>query len=97
MKLTPEQLEDILRGEMPQPEDLDTADLVRLEEARAIRKRLRGAFDSTRAPEGLAEKIRAGLQTAGQAPAGESRGRTIRFPRRFLGAISAAAAVLVIV
>jgi len=96
MKLTPEQLEDILRGEMPQPEDLDPADLDRLAEARAIRGRLRTAFDSVTAPEGLADRIRAELQTADQAPADESRGRILRFPRRFLAVVSAAAAVLVI-
>ena len=96
MKLSPEQIEDILQGRMTQPDDLDSADLDRLAEARAIQSRLRSAFDSVKAPEGLAERIRAGLKTADQAPAAESRGRILHFPRRFLAAVSAAAAVLVI-
>ena len=92
MKLTPEQIEDILSGQMPQSDDLDAEDIARLEEARAMRGRLRAAFDSTHASDSLADRVRAGLKSA-PAPAG---GRIIRFPRWFLPA-AAAAALLILV
>ena len=82
MKLTPEQIEDILSGKTPQGGDLDAEDLARLAEARAMRARLRSAFDSTHAPDSLAGKVRAGLKSA-SAPV---RGRIIRFPGWFLPA-----------
>ena len=90
MKLTDQQIEDILSGQMPQSDDLDAEDLARLAEARAIRARLQAAFDSTHASEALAEKVRAGLRNA-PAP----RGRIIRFPTRFLPAAAAAALLII--
>ena len=90
MKLTPEQIEDILSGQMPQGDDLDAEDLAALAEARAMRGRLRAAFDSTHASDSLADKVRAGLRNA-PAP----RGRIIRFPMRFLPAAAAAALLII--
>jgi hypothetical protein len=92
MKLTPQQIEDILSGQMPQSDNLDAEDLAALEEARAIRSRLASAFASTHASDSLADKVRASLKTA-PAPAPS---RIIRFPMRFLPA-AAAAALLIIV
>ena len=89
MKLTPEQIEDILSGQMPQSDGLDAEDLARLEEARAMRARLASAFDSTHASDSLADKVRASLRNA-PAP----RSRIIRSPARWLPA--AAAALLII-
>ena len=91
MKLTPEQIEDILNGQMPQSDGLDAEDLARLEEARAIRARLASAFDSTHASDSLADKVRTGLQSA-PAP----RSRIIRFPTRWLP-VATAAALLILV
>jgi len=91
MKLTPEQIEDILSGQTPQGDGLDAEDLARLAEARAMRGRLRAAFDSTHASDSLADKVRAGLKSA-PAPV---RGGIIRFPMRFLPA-AAVAAVLIL-
>jgi len=90
MKLTPEQIEDILSGQTPQGDGLDAEDLARLEEARAMRTRLRSAFDSTHASEALADKVRAGLRNAPAA-----RGRIIHFPMQWLP-IATAAAFLII-
>jgi hypothetical protein len=91
MKLTPEQFEDILSGQTPQGDNLDAEDIARLEEARAMRARLRTAFDSTHATDSLADKIRTSLNST---PA--SRRKVIRFPMRFLPA-AAAAALLILV
>ena len=90
MKLTHEQFEDILSGAAPQGSDIDAEDIVRLEEARAIRTRLAAAFDSTHAADSLADKVRASLQTAPAAP----RRRVLRFPLRFLPAAAAAALLI---
>jgi len=90
MTLTPEQIEDILSGQTPQGDNLDADDLAALEEARAIRSRLAAAFESTRAGESLADKIKTGLQAAPPAP----RRRALRFPMRLIPL--AAAAVLLI-
>ena len=91
MKLRPEQIEDILSGRAPQGEGLDAEDLARLEEARAMRARLRSAFASTRASDSLADKVRSGLRSAPAA-----RGRVIRFPVRFLSAAAAAALLILL-
>ena len=91
MTLTPEQIEDILSGIAPQGDGLDAEDLVRLAEARAMRARLRSAFDSTHASDSLADKVRASLPSAPAA-----RGRIIRFPTRFFLPAAAAAALLII-
>lgn len=91
MKLNPEQIEDILSGTAPQPDGLAPEDLAALEEARAIRSRLAAAFDSTRASDSLADKVRAGLQNA-PAP----RRGILRFPRLLFPA-AAAAALLILV
>jgi len=90
MKLTPQQIEDILSGQTPRGDGLDAEDLAALAEARAMRARLRAAFDSTHASDSLADKVRAGLRNA-PAP----RGRIIRFPTRWLP-VAAAAALLII-
>ena len=89
MKLTPEQIEDILSGQTPQGDGLDAEDLARLEEARAMRARLGAAFSSTHATDSLADKVRASLKTA-PTP----RRRIIRFPTRFLPAAAAAALLI---
>ena len=90
MKLTDQQIEDILSGQTPQSTGLDAEDLARLEEARAMRTRLKAAFDSTHASDSLADKVRAGLRNAPAA-----RGAIIRFPVRWLP-VAAAAALLII-
>ena len=90
MKLTPEQIEDILNGQTFQGADLDAEDLARLSEARAMRARLGAAFDSIHASDSLADRVRASLKSA-PAP----RGRIIRFPTRWLS-VAAAAALLIV-
>ncbi|MBT3198786.1 MAG: hypothetical protein HN350_02625 [Phycisphaerales bacterium] len=90
MKLTPEQIEDILSGQTPQGDNLDADDLAALEEARAMRARLTAAFESIHAGESLADKIKTSLQASAPAP----RRRTLRFPMRLIPL--AAAAVLLI-
>ncbi len=85
MKLTPEQFEDILSGAAPQGSDIDAEDIVRLEEARAIRTRLAAAFDSTHAADSLADKVRASL-----SPPTARRARFIYFPTGLLSAVAAA-------
>jgi len=91
MKLTPEQFEDILNGTSPQSEGLDSEDIARLEEARAMRSRLAAAFESTHASDSLADRIRTSLK---DAPV--SRRRIISFPTRFLPAAAAAALLILI-
>jgi hypothetical protein len=98
MKLTPEQIEDILSGQMPQGDGLDAEDLARLDEARAMRARLQAAFDSTHASDSLADKVRAGLKSASaETPAQTgSRGKIIRFPMHLIPAAVAAALLIAV-
>jgi len=91
MKLTNEQFEDVLSDAVVQGPDIDPEDLARLEEARAIRTRLAGAFDSVHASQSLADKIRVSLQTA-PAP----RRRYIYFPTGILMAATAAAMLILV-
>jgi hypothetical protein len=91
MKLTPEQIEDILSGLAPQDDDLDAEDIARLDEARAMRARLAAAFDSTHASDSLADKVRASLQTASAR-----RRRYIYFPTGILMAASVAAMMILV-
>ncbi|MCP4378868.1 MAG: hypothetical protein GY794_22170 [bacterium] len=91
MKLTPQQIEEILSGQMPQGDDLDAEDLAAIEEARAIRSRLASAFDSTHASDSLADKVRAGLQNAPVR-----KRRFIYFPTGIFS-VATAAAMLILV
>ena len=87
MKLTDEQLEEVLLGERPQPDDLDEAQRRQLAEARAVRERLRSAFAGVGADESLAARIRSAM---GPAP----RTGVIRAARRWLPLAAAAAALI---
>ncbi|MCY2930374.1 MAG: hypothetical protein NTV86_12910 [Planctomycetota bacterium] len=93
MTLTDEQFEDILAGG-PCPEGLPHADLARLAQARALRLRLRGAFDGVRAEASLSARVQTALR-------GRTRGeRTSPWRRvawRWIPAAVAAAALIVLV
>jgi len=105
MTLTDEQFESILAGSEGEPSDLAADDRARLAEARAVRGRLRKAFEPVTAGTGLAERIGAALQAETESPDvrsrereedGGGRRRVMRFAR-WLAPLAAAAAVLVAV
>lgn len=93
MTLTEEQFEDLL-GAPTVPEGLAESDRQRLGEARAIRERLRGALAGVRASEGLAGRIRAGLEEKPQAQ--RKPGRFARLAIRLMPAAMAAAILLLV-
>ncbi len=97
--LNDEQFEEVLSGQMPEPEHLAECELCRnrLAEHRAMRERLQSAFASVHAGASLAEGIGdtlryAPVETAPEASAG--RGRVLRFARWAMP-LSAAAVVLI--
>ncbi len=99
--LSEEQFEDILSGQMPEPEHLVQCELCRdrLAEQRAMRGRLQSAFASVHAGadlvEGIVDKLRyAPVETAPKASIG--RGRILHFARWAMP-LSAAAVVLITV
>jgi len=97
--LTDEQIEDVLNGRMPEPEDLDTSVRARLEDMHAIRGRLKKAFASVSASEELRRRVRANLadDPHDREAAAATRPRVIRVARRFVPALAAAAVLLVAV
>ena len=99
MTLTNEQLESILAGEQGEPAGLDAAERQGLDEARAVRARLKSAFASVTAGAPLTRRIATALHAAPGAetappPTTPSRGRVIRLAR-WLAPVGVAAAVLV--
>ncbi len=99
--LTDEQFEEVLSGQLPEPEHLAECELCtnRLAEHRALRGRLQSAFATVHAGAGLVEGIRAkarqGIgETAPKASTG--RARVLHFARWAMP-LSAAAIVLVTV
>ena len=98
--LSDEQLEEVLQGWAPEPDHVACCQQcrTRLEEQRAIRTRLRSAFASVRADNGLIDSIRSSLRPteAAAAPCDLERSKPVRRVRRLLWPALAAAAVLVI-
>jgi len=97
--LTDEQFEEILGGTAPADAHLDACPACRrrLADHRAIRGRLREAFASVEAGDGLAERIRAAVRA--EAPAPSPRARTVARPapwRRWPALAAAAMIVLAI-
>ena len=100
--LSDEQLEDIIRGRVQAPEEMDPRDSRRVAEMRAVRDRLRSAMASVQMDEPAAERIRRAVRDAAsageQSPArAHAAPRIIRFPRlaRWLPAVAAAIIIAV--
>ncbi len=74
--LTDQQLEEILRGTVPEPTHLGECELcrVRLSEFRALQERLRGAFSSVHADQKLLERVRSRLNVPSSAAAAVTPG-----------------------
>jgi hypothetical protein len=96
--LTDIEIEDILAGREPLPDDVDEASRRRVEQARTLQARLRDAGQAMAAPTALAGSIRAVIGDAPANNSAESPSRTLRFPAAFrkLAPAVAAAAVLVV-
>jgi hypothetical protein len=99
--LTEEQLEDILQGGAGVPEHLDRCAQcrARLEEKRALAKRVHRAFSSIHADSGLADRIRARIAAAGQPPAeAEAQHQVLPFRarRHIWSGLAIAAAILIV-
>jgi len=98
--LTDEQFEDILHGNTSVPEHVADCAVcrARLEEKRAIAKRVRKAFDSIETPAALADRIRAAVASSQEssAPAqGRVRIISLHFRRHVLSSLAAVAAILI--
>jgi len=98
MKLTDEQLEEVLQGRRPAPGDLDESQRRQLAEAAAVRDRLRAAFETVSAPEALADRIRSQLADGPEGQSGDRphKPNIIRIVGRLVP-LAAAAAVLIAV
>ena len=102
MTLTDEQFESILAGTEPEPPALGPDDRARLDEARAVRERLRKAFEPVTAGAPLGERIGAALRRQPEPTDAQSRGQyRNRRPRvvrlvKWLAPLAAAAAVLIV-
>ncbi len=86
------EIEDILAGHMPMPEDIDEASRRRMEHARSLQARLHDAGQAIIAPPALAGSIRAALDEAPD----EAPSHSLHMPavlRRFAPALAAAAMV----
>lgn len=103
MTLTDEQFESILAEPEGEPGDLGADDRARLAEARAVRGRLRRAFEPVAAGAALAERIGAALRAGTESPdvrshtpneAADGRGRVIRLAK-WLAPLAAVAAALI--
>ncbi len=96
MTLDESQFEDFVTGPGQDDEQIPASQQGRVQAHRAIRSRLQSAFASVPAPEGLEQRIAAGLAKASHTESNSSwRERTLRFPAR-LGAAAAIAAGLII-
>lgn len=99
--LSDEELEGILQGDVSAPAHLGECELCRdrLAESRAIRSRLRSAFDGVHAPRELAERIRSrtGRPISRLARGARGGGRATRLIRWALPLTAAAAALLIAV
>jgi anti-sigma factor RsiW len=99
--LTQEQFEDILQGDGPVPEHVAQCPdcRARLEEKRALARRVRGAFSGIQAGPELVSRIRADTAAAQAAPAAKPRPRIVplRFRRHIWSALAAAAVILIAV
>lgn len=100
MKLTEEQIEDILSGKSPVPDDIDEDSISRLDGHRALRKRLRTAADTIDPPAGFEERVRDSLakERAAEEGGGRSGGGGALLNRIIyrIGVVAAAAAILVV-
>ena len=100
MAMTYEQLEAILSGEAAEPADLSEADRARLDEAGAIRGRLRAAFAGVRVAAPLAERITTALRAAahGETTRPLAPGESVRAISlaRWLAPVGVAAAVMIV-
>ncbi len=99
--LTDEQFEDILQGRAEVPEHVDQCPQcgARLEEKRALARRVSRAFSSLHAGADLADRIRAGIAAAGGPAAGaEARPRVLplRVRRHVWSGLALAAAILIV-
>lgn len=93
---TDEELEQIVQGEMPEPAHLAECEMCRgrVAEATALRQRLRSAFASVSASEGLAARVQKGLSRKSVAAAKGPRILS-RLPVWAWPAAAAAAVILV--
>jgi len=98
--LTDEQFEDILHGNTNVPEHVERCARcrARLDEKRAVARRVHQAFSSIQAPPGLADRIRAGIAASAKADATPERARIIPLylHRHLWSGLGAVAAVLVL-
>ena len=94
--LTQEQIEQVLQGELDADAHLQSCPdcRQRVVEARAIQRRLRGAFSTLQTSDNLAERIRISVHQASTQTASPKR---FVFPRRVLSRIAAAAVLLLLV
>ncbi len=100
--LTDEQFEDILQGSAEVPEHVDQCPQCRerLEEKRALARRMQQAFSAIHASTDLADRIRAEIAAAGQRATGtKARPRIIplRARRHIWSGLAIAAAILIVV
>jgi hypothetical protein len=98
--LTEEQFEDILQGHGGIPEHVDECPecRTRLEEKRALARRLHDAFTSVHVQAGLADRVRARI-AVGQSPSPTQAGRRITSlgaHRRIWSGLAVAAAILLV-
>ena len=100
--LTDEQLEEIMQGVNSQTAHLEHCDTCteRLAEQRALARRLRSAFAAVKPDKALAEQIRGQLNAGSTALEGSGRGHILNIRshwQRWLGMVSAAAALIIVV
>ncbi len=96
--LTEEQFEDIIQGNLPEPEHITECEACKrtLEEKRALTKRLRGAFASINLKEKFAAKVRAKLRDSAKISQTVHHTKLIRIIPFKVVAWPVAAAVLII-
>ena len=94
MSVSDEHFEEMVQGIRPESDDLDQAQRQDLAEARAIRSRLRSAFENVVASDALAERIRGQLATTTKRD--ETRAFRARRIIWRLAPLAAVAAVVVV-
>ncbi len=97
--LTQEQFEEILQGDGPVPEHVAQCPdcRARLEEKRALTRRVRGAFSAIQAGPDLMNRIRADMAAGQTASAAKPQITPLRFHRHIWSAFAAAAIILIAV
>ncbi len=95
--LTQEQFEEILQRDGPIPEHVDQCPecRARLEEKRALARKVRGAFSAIQAEPDLLNRIRADMAAGQAASSAKPQIVPLRFHRHIRSALAAAAVILI--